>query len=64
MSVTDDAIPLVTFIKDAPNVKEVGTVISELKMKENSGLLLPEPLLMEDKTRFVLFPIRHADVSF
>ena len=38
-------------------------VISEHKRKEMNGELLPEPLLMEDKTRFVLFPIKQPDVS-
>ena len=36
---------------------------SEFKLKESSGALLPEPLLLEDKTRFVLFPIKNNDVS-
>ena len=38
-------------------------VMSEHKRKEMNGELLPEPLLMEDKTRFVLFPIKQPDVS-
>jgi ribonucleotide reductase beta subunit family protein with ferritin-like domain len=29
---------------------------------ENRGLLAPEPLLQENLHRFVLFPIRHADI--
>jgi hypothetical protein len=37
--------------------------VSEFKKKEMNGELQPEPLLMEDKTRFVLFPIKHNDVS-
>ena len=36
---------------------------SEFKKMEDSGLLQPEPLLLEDKSRFVLFPIKHPDVS-
>ena len=36
---------------------------SEFKLKEQRGELLPEPLLTPDQTRFVLFPIKHADVS-
>jgi len=37
--------------------------ISEFRLKEMNGELAPEPLLIEDKSRFVLFPIRHNDVS-
>ena len=37
--------------------------VTEFKKKEMNGELQPEPLLMEDKTRFVLFPIKHPDVS-
>ena len=36
---------------------------SEFKKLESSGKLRPEPLLIEDKSRFVLFPIKHTDVS-
>lgn len=39
------------------------SLVSEYKMKELNGEFLPEPLLLEDKTRFVLFPIKHNDVS-
>ena len=38
--------------------------VTEFKRKENDGDLQREPLLMEEhKTRFVLFPIKHNDVS-
>jgi hypothetical protein len=37
--------------------------MSEFKMMEKKGQLKPEPLLIEDKSRFVLFPIKHTDVS-
>ena len=37
--------------------------VSEHRMKEMNGELEPEPLLVEDKNRFVLFPIKHKDVS-
>ena len=37
--------------------------VSEHRLKEMRGELLPEPLLVEDKNRFVLFPIKHKDVS-
>jgi hypothetical protein len=36
---------------------------SEFKRLEDSGAFLPEPLLTADKSRFVLFPIKHTDVS-
>ena len=39
------------------------SVPSEFKVKEMKGLLKPEPLLISDKTRFVLFPIKHNDVN-
>jgi hypothetical protein len=38
--------------------------MSEFKKRENNGELLPEPLLVEDKSRFVLFPIKYQDVIF
>ncbi|CAN0255566.1 unnamed protein product, partial [Ectocarpus fasciculatus] len=41
---------------------EVGTVVSQFRQMELNGSLRPEPLLAEDKTRFVLFPIKHTDV--
>ena len=37
--------------------------VSEHRLKEKNGELLPEPLLIEDKQRFVLFPIKHQDVG-
>jgi hypothetical protein len=37
--------------------------VSEYKRKEAAGELLPEPLLIPDNSRFVLFPIKHGDVS-
>ena len=36
---------------------------SEFRRLERDGKLLPEPLLTADKARFVLFPIKHNDVS-
>jgi hypothetical protein len=62
-ALTDHSIPLVSFISDTPTASKIGNVVSDFKLKEKSGLLLPEPLLMEDKSRFVLFPIKHTDVS-
>ena len=43
------------------NDKENMTVF---KMKELNGDFKAEPLLIEDKSRFVLFPIKHTDVSY
>ena len=37
---------------------------SEFKKRELRGEMQPEPLLLEDKQRFVLFPIKHTDVRF
>lgn len=38
--------------------------VTEFRNREINGELLAEPMLMEvDKTRFVLFPIKHNDVS-
>ena len=37
--------------------------VTEFRLKEASGQLLPEPLLIADSSRFVLFPIKHSDVS-
>ena len=41
----------------------INSAPSDFKVKELKGLLKPEPLLVSDKTRFVLFPIKHNDVS-
>lgn len=65
-STSFDSIPEVEFLqkmleKDLNDAKD--QLISDFKHKENRGELLPEPLLMEDKSRFVLFPIKHNDVS-
>lgn len=38
------------------------TSCSEFKMRELRGELLPEPYLMENPNRFVLFPIQESDV--
>ena len=37
--------------------------ISEFRQRELNGEMSPEPLLTEDKSRFVLFPIKYGDVS-
>lgn len=37
--------------------------MTDHKRKEMMGLLQPEPLLMDNPGRFVIFPIQHEDVS-
>lgn len=39
------------------------TEVSEMRRKEMEGLLKPEPLLIENPGRFVLFPIQDNEVS-
>lgn len=61
-----DSIPEAGFIKQTLKQEmEAGgsVIISEFKKKELRGELKPEPLLAEDKSRFVLFPIKNTDVS-
>ena len=60
-----ESIPEVDFIKQMVDDEIAAinkTFISEFKQLEMSGKLLPEPLLIADKSRFVLFPIKHNDV--
>lgn len=63
-----DSIPEVEFIHDVladeSRALDHQSAISAFKVRENNGEMLPEPLLVEDKSRFVLFPIKHPDVSF
>lgn len=61
-----DSIPEVDFIKDMLKDEFSLThdnLVSVYRQKELNGELLPEPLLIEDKSRFVLFPIKQPDVS-
>lgn len=44
-------------------VKSSEDLQSDHKKFELSGNMKPEPLLMENPGRFVLFPIQHEDVS-
>jgi hypothetical protein len=37
--------------------------MTEHRRKEASGEMEPEPMLIAEKSRFVLFPIKHTDVS-
>ena len=36
--------------------------VTEFRIMELEGKMIPEPLLKEDKSRFVLFPIKHDDI--
>ncbi len=58
-----DSIPEIEFIQQMVG-DELRCIdhVSKQKTLENMGELIPEPLLIPDKTRFVLFPIKHADV--
>jgi hypothetical protein len=57
-----DTIPDVDFMINALD-KDLGDMqVSEFKTKEMAGLMQPEPLLIADSSRFVLFPIKHSDV--
>ena len=61
-----DFFPIEDFVLNSPLLHDttvIVDVVSENKKKELRGELLPEPLLKEDKSRFVLFPIKHNDVS-
>ena len=59
-----ESIPDVDFMIHSIE-KDLGEMqISNFKVKEAAGLLLPEPLLTADSSRFVLFPIQHSDVRF
>jgi ribonucleoside-diphosphate reductase subunit M2 len=64
-STSFDSIPEVEFLhkileKDLLDANE--ELVSDFKRKERNGELAPEPLLVEDKSRFVLFPIKHTDI--
>jgi len=61
-----ESIPEVGFLQQMikEEVESIDkSLVSEFKKMELEGKLLPEPLLIADKSRFVLFPIKHADVS-
>jgi hypothetical protein len=61
-----DSIPSAGFeitVNSLINDMNNSMLVSEFKRMEANGELLPEPLLTEDKARFVLFPIKHNDVS-
>ena len=58
-----DSIPDVDFISCSSPKPSSEVTVSEFRAKELRGDLDPEPLLQADKARFVLFPIKHTDVS-
>ena len=61
-----DSIPEVDFINELVrgDIEKLDKeLISAFKLMEMNGELKPEPLLIEDKSRFVLFPIKQPDVS-
>lgn len=61
----EDALPSAEFLKIRENLKMTCEGLQEasaFKQKEMNGEFLPEPLLQEDKTRYVLFPIKHTDI--
>ena len=57
-----DSFPEIDFLTILDDISEEETC-SEFRQKEKAGQLLPEPLLIGDNSRFVLFPIKHTDVS-
>ena len=62
-----DSMPSVDFLMESVENLTLGSMekpkMTEMRRKELAGELKPEPLLSEDPTRFVLFPIKHNDVS-
>jgi hypothetical protein len=60
---TSDTFPPVSFIQDEVSEDEKN-LVTEFRKLELSGQLEVEPLLKADKSRFVLFPIQHDDVSY
>lgn len=71
--------PELTRVDSIESIESVGFLVEELnksvivdekedaptdqKLAEMRGELAPEPLLLPDSSRFVLFPIKHGDVS-
>ena len=58
-----ESIPDVDFMVQSIQADLAAVNITEYRLKEAAGQLLPEPLLISDSSRFVLFPIKHTDVS-
>jgi hypothetical protein len=59
---TNDTFPEVDFLGTLPSFPDQDD-ITDFRKEELEGLHDTEPLLREDKSRFVLFPIQHNDVS-
>ena len=62
---SNDSIPDIDFLDrsfDEKEELEAPMLPTQFKLAEMEGKLKPEPLLQEDKTRFVLFPIKQPDV--
>lgn len=60
-----DSLPDVSFLSLSPEhggAVPGELIMSDFKKMEIRGELLPEPMLMEDKGRFVVFPIKHNDI--
>lgn len=58
-----ESIPDVDFMVQSIQADLAAVNVTEFRIKEAAGQLLPEPLLIPDSSRFVLFPIKHGDVS-
>jgi ribonucleotide reductase beta subunit family protein with ferritin-like domain len=59
-----DSIPTVEFMKEMvkSELSKLDNEVTDFKARENRGEFKPEPLLIADKSRFVLFPIKHPDI--
>jgi ribonucleotide reductase beta subunit family protein with ferritin-like domain len=60
----DQDIPDIAFLDIKDLLPGEKPEMTDFRRLEKSGTLLPEPLLIAEKSRFVLFPIKQNDVSF
>lgn len=60
---TNNTFPEVDFLRSTSYEAHTKDTVTEFRQREIDGLFDEEPLLKEDKSRFVLFPIEHSDVS-
>lgn len=58
----EDSVSEASFSSSSSAKKQEEPRMSEYKLKELNGELLPEPYLIENPNRFVLFPIEEKDV--
>ena len=59
-----EAYPIAPSPSSPESISETGLVAkTDHKLREERGELVPEPLLVENPHRFVLFPIQDNDVS-